>query len=57
MSLFVGPLTKLLVKIRNVSLIAQWVKNSSAMPETWVQSLGWGDSLEKGTATYFNILA
>ena len=25
------------------------VKNLSAMPETWVQSLGWEDPLEKGT--------
>ena len=27
------------------------------MRETWVQSLGWEDSLEKGTATYSSILA
>ena len=27
------------------------VKNLPAMWETWVQSLGWEDSLEKGTAT------
>ena len=30
------------------SLIAHLVKNSSAMRETWVQSLGWEDPLEKG---------
>ena len=30
------------------SLVAQLVKNSPAMQETWVQSLGWEDSLEKG---------
>ena len=33
------------------SLVDQLVKNSPAMWETWVQSLGWEDSLEKGTAT------
>ena len=27
------------------------------MQETWVQSLGWEDSLEKEIATHFNILA
>ena len=27
------------------------------MQETWVQSLGWKDSLEKEMATYFSILA
>ena len=34
------------------SLVAQLVKNSPAMQETWVQSLGWEGSLEKGKATY-----
>ena len=27
------------------------------MQETWVQSLGWEDPLEKGKATHSNILA
>ena len=31
-----------------VSLVAQTVKNPPAMRETWVQSLGWEDPLEKG---------
>ena len=31
--------------------MAQLVKNPPAMRETWVQSLGWEDSLEKGKAT------
>ena len=31
--------------------MAQLVKNPSAMQETWVQSLGWQDPLEKGKAT------
>ena len=39
------------------SLVAQLVKNPSAMWETWVQSLGWEDLLEKGKATHSSILA
>ena len=31
-----------------VSLVSQLVKNPPAMWETWVQSLGWEDPLEKG---------
>ena len=34
------------------SLMAQLVKNSPAMWETWVRSLGWEDPLEKGKATH-----
>ena len=30
------------------SLVDQMVKNLPAMQETWVQSLGWEDPLEKG---------
>ena len=33
------------------SLIAQLVKNPPAMQETWVQSLGWEDPLEKAKPT------
>ena len=33
------------------------VKNTPAMQETQVQSMGWKDPLEKGTATHSNILA
>ena len=33
------------------------VKNLPAMPETWVQSLGWEDPLEKGMTTHSSILA
>ena len=39
------------------SLVAQLVKNPSAMWETWVRSLGWEDPLEKGTVTHSSILA
>ena len=34
-----------------ISLVAQLVKNTPAMWETWVQSLGWEDPLEKGIAS------
>ena len=37
--------------------MAQTVKNPPAMWETWVQFLSWEDLLEKGVATYSNILA
>ena len=33
------------------------VKNLLTMQETWVQSLGWEDPLEKEMATYFSTLA
>ena len=39
------------------SLVAQVVKNLPAMWETWVQSLGWKDPLEKGKATHSSVLA
>ena len=39
------------------SLVAQLVKNLPTMKETWVQSLGWEDSLKKGKATHSCILA
>ena len=39
------------------SLVTQLVKNLPTMQETWVLSLGWEDSLEKGKATHFSILA
>ena len=37
--------------------MVQTVKNLPAMQETWVQSLGWEDPLEKGKATHSSILA
>ena len=40
-----------------ISLVAQLVKNPSAMQETWVRSLGWEDPLEKGMGTHSSILA
>ena len=37
------------------SLLAPMVKNLPEMLETWVRSLGWKDTLEKGMATHSNI--
>ena len=39
------------------SLVAQLVKNPPAMWETWVQSVGWKDLLEKGKAPHSSVLA
>ena len=39
------------------SLLAQIVKNLPALQKTWVGSLGWEDSLEKGMAIHSSILA
>ena len=39
------------------SLVAQRIKHLPAMQETWVQSLGWKDPLEKEVATHSSILA
>jgi len=43
--------------VNGASLVAQLVKNPPEMWETWVQSLGWEDCLEKGKATGSSILA
>ena len=37
--------------------MSQLVKNLSALWETWVQSLGWEDPLEKEMANHSSILA
>ena len=37
--------------------MVQMVKNLPATWETWVQSLGWEDPMEKGMATHSSILA
>ena len=39
------------------SLVAEMVKNLPAMQETWVQTLGQEDPLEKEIATHSSILA
>ena len=46
---------KLLLKPHSAVLVTQLVKNPPAMQETWVQSLGWEDPLEKGMATHSSI--
>ena len=56
-----GPFTNFpnsIFTVKNISfvilpsfLVAQLVKNLPAMRETWVQSLGWEDPLEKGIPT------
>ena len=38
-------------------LLAQMIKNLPALQETWVQSVGQEEPLEKETATYSIILA
>ena len=37
--------------------VAQMLKNPPAAGKTWVRSLGWEDSLDKGMKTYSSILA
>ena len=39
------------------SLVVQMVNNLPAMQETWVQSLGWEDPLEREMATHSRTLA
>ena len=43
--------------LAGVPLVAQMVKNPPAMWETWIQSLGWEDPLEKDMTTHSGILA
>ena len=38
------------------SLVAQMVKNTPAMWETWVRSLSWEDPLQVSMATHSSIL-
>ena len=42
--------------LHGASLVAQLVKNSLAMQDTWIQSLGQEDSLEEEMANYSSIL-
>ena len=44
-------------QIQWASLVTQMVKNLPAKWETWVQSLGWEDTLEKKTATHSTTVA
>ena len=47
----------LIKKKCTLRMVAQMLKRLSAMRETWVQSLGREDSLEKEMATHSSILA
>ena len=44
-------------RLNGASLVGQTVKNLPAMRETWVQSLGQEDPLEKGTAIHSSIFS
>ena len=46
-----------ILSFSHFSLVVQTVRNLPAVWETWVQSLGWEDPLEKGMATQSSILA
>ena len=46
----------MLLILLGVSLVAKRAKNLPAMQETWIWSLGWEYSLEKGMATHSSIL-
>ena len=48
---------ELLIENVRASLIAQLEKNLPPMQETWVQSLGWEDPLEKEMATHSSTVA
>ena len=43
--------------LKGASLVVQRLKHLPAMWETWVQSLGWEDPLEKEMATHSSLLA
>ena len=47
------------MSVKNLALflVAQMIKNLTAMQETWVQPLGWESPLEEGVATHSSILA
>ena len=47
----------IIIHIKTFSLLAQMVKKLPAIRETWVQSLGWEDLLEKEMATHSSTLA
>ena len=57
LSTFYITLLRIILKSIIVSLVAQLVKNLPAMQETWVQSLGQEDLLEKEMPTHSGVLA
>ena len=54
---FPGGSVYIWLLLLSMFLVAQTGKNLPVMQETWVQSLGWEDPLEKGMATHSSILA
>ena len=52
-----GPIILWQIELERGFPVAQLVKNLPATQETWVQSLGWEDPLEKGKATHSSIMA
>ena len=46
-----------MIYTQKASLVAQMVKNLSAVKETWVQSLDWEDPLEKEITTHSSTFA
>ena len=53
----VGIYIYIYIYIYTTSLVAQMVKRLPTRWETWVQSLGWEDLLEKEMETHSSILA
>ena len=47
----------IVLSLSGTFLVAQTVKRLPTMQETWVQSLGWEDPLEKEMETHSSILA
>ena len=47
----------IILTVGGTSLMTQMVRHLPSMQETWVQSLGWEDLLEKEMATHCSILA
>ena len=56
-SIFYLKYYNILHTLKRVSLVAQMVKNSPVVWETWVPFLGWVNPLEEGTATLSSIPA
>ena len=53
---FVSRNVGVIMRVKNLILVAQLVKNQPAMRETGVRSLGQEDPLEKGKATHSSFL-
>ena len=47
----------MIIRVDQTSMVTETVKNPPSMKETWVQSLGQEDPLEKGVATHSSVPA